>query len=350
MDSQFTGALIQMQLVSCFGVLARRRFSIEKMAEDLKVPISSRGDWRSPKRCRAFDCPIGGRFLRLRLFSDPHRLISRGKQGLPCYIQFMAEQSEVPQNKSPHQTWARPVIWTVVVLALAVNGVIVFRSCRNLPIETLEKTAKVIDHAGKAWSDIAAAFKQGTITTSFISYATTIGSHQRLQFATLKQNEIFTRSEQSTTGFGYIPLPEVVVEARAPVEYTYYLDLNAEWRFVLEDNVVHVFAPPIRFNTPSVDVSAITHEVKKGYVKTTEAQENLRKSIQSLAILRAKENISLVRETGRRQVTEFVENWLMKSFPDGKQYPVKVFFPGEKLSAGSRSTLEVQPPLERNTK
>jgi hypothetical protein len=97
---------------------------------------------------------------------------------------------------------------------------------------------------------------------------------------------------------------------------------------------VYVFAPPIRFNKPAVDASAITYEVKKGYLKTTEAQENLKKSITSLSVLRAKENIPLIRENGRRQTTEFVERWLMKSFTDGKQYPVKVFFPGEKPPEG----------------
>jgi hypothetical protein len=120
------------------------------------------------------------------------------------------------------------------------------------------------------------------------------------------------------------------VEARAPVETTYYLDLNAKWDFVMRDNVVYVLAPSIRFNKPSVDASAITYEVKKGYLKTAEALENLKQSITSLATLKAKENVSLVRENGRRQTTEFVERWLLKSFTDGRQYAVKVFFPDEK--------------------
>ena len=124
-------------------------------------------------------------------------------------------------------------------------------------------------------------------------------------------------------------LPDVVVEARAPVEYTYYLDLNGKWQFDLRDNVVYVFAPPIKFNKPAVDASAITYEVRKGGIKTAEAQDTLKKSITRLVSLRARENIPLVRETGRKQTTEFVEHWLMKSFTDGKQYPVKVYFPDE---------------------
>lgn len=235
-----------------------------------------------------------------------------------------------PSPAGPPHPWAKNAIWLVVLAVVALNAVLFLRSCRKLPGEMLDKTGKVIEKAGKALADVASAFSQGTIRTEFISYATAITNQHYLQFATLKQTEIFTRSEEATTGFGYIPLPEVVVEARAPVEITYYLDLNAKWDFVLKDNVVQVFAPPIRFNKPSVDASAITYEVKKGYLKTAEAQENLKKSITSLATLKAKENIQLVRENGRRQTTEFVERWLMKSFADGKQYSVKVFFPDEK--------------------
>ena len=99
---------------------------------------------------------------------------------------------------------------------------------------------------------------------------------------------------------------------------------------MLKDGVVYVLAPPIRFNKPAVDASAITYEVKKGYLKSAEALENLKKSISSLVFLKGKENISLIRENGRRQVAEFVEAWMLKSFTDGKRYPVKVIFPDEK--------------------
>ena len=244
----------------------------------------------------------------------------------------MAENSPPiqPPPAGPPNPWPRTAVWLAVLGIVAVNAALLFRSCRNLPGETLDKAGKVIEKAGRALADVASAFSQGTIRTEFISYATTITNQHYLQFATLKQNEMFTRSEEATTGFGYIPLPEVVVEARAPVETTYYLDLNAKWNFVLKDNVVYVFAPPIHFNKPSVDASAITYEVKKGYLKTAEALENLKKSVTSLATLKAKENISLVRENGRRQTTEFVERWLMKSFTDGKQYSVKVYFPDER--------------------
>jgi hypothetical protein len=234
-----------------------------------------------------------------------------------------------PAPVAARPAWVTPIVWSVIFVVLAGFAVYVFKACRDLPGDVLEKTGRVIDKAGQALSTVAAAFNQGSITTSFVSYATSLSNTHYLQFATLKQMELFTRTEQMSTGFGYIPLPDVVVEARAPVEYTYYLDLNAPWRLEFREGVIHVFAPPIRFNKPAVDASAITYEVRKGYLKTAEAQENLKQSISSLVKLRAKENIHLVRESGRKQTAAFVEKWLARSFTDGKQYPVKVYFPDE---------------------
>lgn len=218
----------------------------------------------------------------------------------------------------------------LVLFVIALNVALVARTCRSLP----DEAANLIEKSGRALADVASAFRTGTIRTEFTSYATTITNQQLLQFATLRQRETFTRSEESTTGFGYIPLPEVVVEARAPVDYTYHLDFNAPWNFVLQENVIHVFPPPIRFNKPSIDASEITYEVKKGYLKTDEALENLKKSLTSLTVLKAKDNIPLVRETCRQQTSLFVENWLARSFTDGGRFPVKVHFPGEPLPPG----------------
>ena len=238
----------------------------------------------------------------------------------------MAEPLEPTPPESPaQQPWARAVMWIAIVALLVGGGTFVFKSCLTAPGDLATRT-------GKALATLAEAFNHKTVTTSFFSYATTISNFQRLQLTGLKQTEIFTRTEETSTAFGYLPLPDVVVEARAPVEYNYYLDLNEKWNFELKENVLYVFPPAIKFNTPAVDASAISYEVKKGKFKTAEATENLKKTISSLAKLRAKENIPLVRENARRQTEQFVETWLERSFTDGKAYPIKVVFPDEKKS------------------
>lgn len=244
---------------------------------------------------------------------------------MPEHVPPSATSPEPPPNPR-----AKTILWTVIGSLLFLNAALVFHSCRSLPGDA----ANLIEKTGRALADVASAFRTGTIRTEFTSYATTITNQQLLQFATLRQRETFTRSEETTTGFGYIPLPEVVVEARAPVEYTYHLDFNAPWNFVLKENVIHVFPPPIRFNKPSIDASEIAYEVKKGYLKTDEALENLKRSLTSLAVLKAKDNIPLVRETCRRQTTLFVETWLSRAFADGGRFAVKVHFPGEPIPPG----------------
>jgi hypothetical protein len=240
------------------------------------------------------------------------------------------DEQPKPAEPGPQPVgWPRAATSIAITLILVAGIVVLFRSCLAVPERALKKTGEAFAKAGEALATVAAAFRHGTVTNSFVSFATTITNSQRLQFATLKQMEIFTRTEVPSTAFGYVPLPDVVVEARAPVEYTYYLDLKGQWQFNLRDGVIEVFAPAIRANKPAVDVSGLTYEVRKGRFKTAEALDNLKSSISSLVVLRARDNIPLVRETGRHETEQFVEKWLARSFADGKDYPVKVYFPGE---------------------
>jgi hypothetical protein len=89
-----------------------------------------------------------------------------------------------------------------------------------MPVRTVQKSGEVLEKVGQTVQSVAAAFRRGTIHTSFTSFATTMSTTHFLQFATLKQMERFERSDARAVA--YIPLPEVVVEARAPIEYTYY--------------------------------------------------------------------------------------------------------------------------------
>jgi hypothetical protein len=263
-------------------------------------------------------------------------------------------QRDLPPDSRPAAAashWAWPVTSIVIVTILASVGVYVFKSCRDLPGEALDKSGKLVETVGQQVQRVASAFKQGTITTTFTSYASTLSGSQFLQFATLSQRETFTRTDESSLLFGYIPLPDIIVEASAPVSYTYYLDLNASWDFVLRDGVIWVTAPDIKYNKPALDISRITYEVKKGsHIRnTSEAMENLRSSMTWMTYKKAEANIPLVRETGRKQTESFVENWLAKSFADGRNYPVKVRFRNEKLATdtGGSPKLEGAPGFSR---
>ncbi len=243
------------------------------------------------------------------------------------------EPEPKPAAHPPHPShaWAWPVAFMVTALILVLAGLYIFKSCRDLPGETIDKTGNLVDKVGGQLTKVAAAFSQGTITTTFTSYATSVSGNQFLQFASLSQHERFTRTDEATTAFGYLPLPDIIVEANAPVTYTYFLDLNDKWDFELKDGVITVIAPEIKFNKPAVDASGITYEVKKDSMirDSHQAMDALKKSITSMTTQKAHANIGLVRETGRKQTEIFVQNWLSRTFSDGKKYPVVVKFRSE---------------------
>lgn len=223
--------------------------------------------------------------------------------------------------------------WPVVVTLLGVTAILVgasvylLKRASDLPGEMAEQGRQALRDV----RSIAEAFRTGTVTTSFTSYATTVSGSTYLQFATLNQVEVFQRKDTATLLWGQLALPDVVVEARAPVAYTYYLDLNKPWTFLLKDATVLVTAPAIEFNTPAIDVSAIRFEVREGSFFRNEdlVLVALKAGLTEMSKTRARQNASLVREVGRRKTEEFVEKWLAGGFSDGASCRARVVFGDE---------------------
>lgn len=228
-------------------------------------------------------------------------------------------------DASAARAWALALVVVVVVLAGA--GLWVFESLRRLPAEAAAGGRRLVGEL----AEVAAAFKQGRIETSFTSYATSVTGTSYLQFASLQQTEVYTRQDSASVLWGALALPDVVVSATAPVEYSYYLDLDEPWQFELTGNQLLVRAPPIRFNTPSIDASEIRYEVRESSLLRDEAAALvlLKRGLTAMARQRAESNIPLVRELGRRKVAEFVGRWLTGSFGDGDRYAISVRFAGE---------------------
>jgi len=240
-----------------------------------------------------------------------------------------------PRRGSPYWPLAAAVLGLAVILALGVSYAL--RRATSLPAEIVEQGRGVL----RDLKSVAEGFRKGTATTSFASYATEVSGTTFLQFATLRQVEVFERKDSSTLLWGQLSLPDVVVEARAPVEYTYYLDLDKAWTLKLEGDTILVSAPAIEFNAPAVDPSALRFEVREGSVFRDEALvvEQLRRGLSGLAKVRARQHVVLVRETGRRRTERFVESWLGRTFSDGAKHRAKVTFADEVPSAPSPSPL-----------
>jgi hypothetical protein len=230
-------------------------------------------------------------------------------------------------RRPSHAPWALAGAAVAIVAIVAGAAVYVFQSVRRMPTDVIEGGRQALREA----RDVAAAFRTGTVTTTFRGYATEIEGTSRLEFAQLRQLEVFERRDAAAVLWGTFSLPDVVVEARAPVEYTYYLDLDKEWRFRLEGQEVLVTAPRVEFNRPSVDVSSLHFEVREGSVFRDEtlALDTLRSELTALSGWRARQHLPLVREAGRRKVEAFVETWLVQRFADGKAYRARVVFADE---------------------
>jgi len=224
--------------------------------------------------------------------------------------------------------WGWPAAGVAVAAILAAAAVYVFESARRTPGEVVDKARALTQDARR----VAAAFRTGTLVTRFASEATRLNGAARLQFAELQQAESFERTDSTAVFWGQLQLPDVIVEARAPVTYTYFADLEKPWAFRrLAEGVLEVGAPAIEFNTPAVDPSAIRYSVKKGSLLRDEAavMERLQAGLTELSRARAAQHVALVRDTGRVKIGEFVERWLRERFDDGAAYRVRVSFADE---------------------
>ncbi len=235
-------------------------------------------------------------------------------------------QGESPRSEAS-VAWARTVGIVVVVAILVAGGLYVFESVRRLPADAVAGSKKL----ARDLVEVAAAFRQGQIEISFTSYATSVTGSSYLQFANLRQTEIYTRQDEASLLWGTLELPEVVVSATAPVEYTYYLDLDERWEFRLDGETLRVQAPEIHFNRPAIDASEINYEVRASSLLRDEeaALEQLKEGLSVMSEQRARGHIVLVREVGRTKVREFVERWLAGSFGDAERYRVVVRFADE---------------------
>jgi hypothetical protein len=226
-----------------------------------------------------------------------------------------------------HWPWAVASAVVATVAILTAGALYVFHSARRLPTDVIESGRQALQQLG----EVAAAFRTGTVTTTFHGDAARLRGTTRLQFVELKQLETFERRDAESLLWGALTLPDVVVEARAPITYVYYVDLDKEWRFRLEGRDVFVLAPPVEWSPPAVDVSALRYEVKAGSVLRDEqlVKSRLQSELTALVQMRARQHVSLVREAGRRKVEAFVETWLVRRFGDGGQYHARVRFADE---------------------
>lgn len=222
------------------------------------------------------------------------------------------------------------VIGAVLVIVIYLNG----RDCNIL-----------VDIAGK--------FKTGKVTTEFRDYVTEMKGLQRLQAASLKTTDIFTRVDSRSILWDWIDLPDVKIEIKLPVEYTYYVDFRDKWNFEWDENLMHikVIAPKIKPNTPAVNISEMSVNILKGSFlrDVDEVKDSLFKELMPRLVQLSYEKIPLVKETARKEISEFVSGWLIQIyFKDYKLKPelISVYFEDETNQTGTSQSIKVDKGLQ----
>ena len=248
----------------------------------------------------------------------------------------MPDATPFPSTSS----WPKAVTIIVVTGLFSGGGLLALRMLRDMPGAALDKGAAMLKTLGGEAAKVARAFNETTVRQEFVSHAAELAGTSRFQFATLKEGETFQREEAGSTAWGLIPLPKVVVEARAPVEYSYYLDFTGAWEFARAGQTLTVFPPPIMANPPALDVSALQFYTLEGSVWRNDGKvrDRLKDTLSTALRERATKNAGLVREVGRQRLAEFVEKWLAEKFSDARDLRVKVVFPDERpLSPAEKS-------------
>lgn len=243
-----------------------------------------------------------------------------------------------PERRSRGGGWA--IAMALLTVACLVLPILLIRSAMTR-VRSLGGTA---ESALIAVRHMADGFRTGEVETTLRSYGAQVHGTSRFQFAELRQLESFVRKDSTALAWGAIPLPDVVIEARGAVVYTYVLDLQKRWDLKLTGQTVEVVAPAPEFSTPALDPSTLTFETRQGSVLRDE--EAVRKALQSgLARLldeRAREHVPLVRESGRKTTEEFVRNFLLSHYDDAAGMTVRVRFADEAPGAPSVNPLSIR--------
>jgi hypothetical protein len=221
----------------------------------------------------------------------------------------------------PRSRWleiARALRWPAVVLTLGLVAYLAVHQVSRTAREGGRAAVGVVRELGTGVVNIAAAFRSGTITNTFISAIPTFApeSGARLELASFEAVETMRTTDELRVAWDLIPLGTTISEIRVPVTYRYHLRLDEPWRLEVKGQSCMVHAPRIR---PSLPPAIHTDRLEKfsdsGWLRFNEDEqmEELERGITPMLSQRAADptHVELVREICRREVAEFVRSWLL---------------------------------------
>jgi hypothetical protein len=228
------------------------------------------------------------------------------------------DDSSTSSSRSGWQEIVRVMRWPMVVFALALVAYLAVLELGRTAREGGRAVTETVRDLGEGAADIAAAFKTGTITTTFTAAIPSLApdSTTRLELAAYETVETFTRSDELRVAWDLIPLGTTFSEIRVPVTYRYHLRLDEPWRLEVNEQSCVVHAPPIRPTLPpAIDTYGMEKNSSSGWLRFDEDEqmETLERGITATLSERAGDDVHLamVREHCRLRVAAFVRAWLL---------------------------------------
>ncbi len=241
--------------------------------------------------------------------------------------------------------------WPLVVVILAMLAFLGGRAACRLVADGGGSVGHLFDGA----AEIAEKFQTENITTTFVSAIPRLApdSGAKLELVAIDGVETFTRVSDRRIFFDIVPLGATVSEIRVPVTYRYHLRLDDPWRVEVEDQACIVHAPAIRATLPpAIHTDGLEKRSSSGWLRLDDDDQMaaLERSLTELLGRRASDpdSIDLVRETSRREVATFVQNWLLAEdhWRDDRFRSVTVIFADEESADpfALPPTLTLRPP------
>jgi hypothetical protein len=271
--------------------------------------------------------------------------------------------SSTPEPPAPRDHALAKFRWpiTVVIVAglIVIAVVLVVKEVKNFFVEGINAAGKqstnLVHSLGQEAANALARFNQGTITRTFEESLPKLSSEPggRLELASLTQTESFTESNNLVTGWGKLDLGSTVTEIKVPATYRYYLRLHDKWELDVQTNICIVHAP--RFHPtlpPAIDTGRMEKKSVEGWGRFNAAEQmtQLEKDITpTLAVYAGdKRHLDMVREECRKNVAQFVRDWLLKEdqWRDDRFSTIKVVFADENQT----NVLTIPPTLELKLK
>jgi hypothetical protein len=225
------------------------------------------------------------------------------------------------RDTAPARRWtevARALRWPLVVVAL---GLLVYLALVQVTRSIREGGRAAVDTVrdlGEGAVDIAAAFKSGNITTTFISSVPRLvpDGGAKLEVAAFEAVETVRTTDELRIAWDRVSLGTTVTEIRVPVTYRYHLRLDDPWRLEVEGHSCIVHAPQIRASQPpAIHTDGLERRSERGWLRFNEDEQmaELERSLTEVLSKRATDaaHLDMVRERARLEVAEFVRSWLL---------------------------------------